>query len=251
MKIAIIILIVVLAVGLLTMGKIDLSEYETDIDYGTLSAEQITVMHDILSCSKTGMTTIEQNLKTNKEFDEVIDYIGLYFGTNLKHMNVALWRNGYAEVNPGLLRELEQDKAVLDAEIDRILSEMYEGTDRFKLWQISNYIAATMQYSTSIDIAEPLSGLPGKGVCSTYSVLFYKMARRIGIQAHMCVGYVFNGLEVGAHQWNMVILDGEQYFYDVTWYDTIFRFPWLIHDKTGWGRHYSVSPNQKALIKEE
>ena len=242
MKTAATILLVVLAVGLLTMSKIDLSEYEIDIDYGTLSAEQITVMHDILSCSKTGMTTIEQNLKTNKEFDEVIDYIGLYFGTNLKHMNAALWRPGYAEVNPCLLRELEQDKAVLDAEIDRILSEMYEGTGRFKLWQISNFLAARIEYQYSFDTIEPISGLSGKGSCMTYSMLFYKMAKRVGIQAHICYGYANNGKRTAPHAWNMVVLDGKQYFYDVTWYDTPvpgFRY---LHSIEAWGRSYTVSP---------
>ena len=232
------------------MDKIDLSEYEIDFDYGTLSEEQIAVMNDILSCSKTGETTIEHNIKTNAEFDEVIAYIGFYFGTNLKHMNVALRRNGYAIVKPELLRELERDKAVLDSEIDRILSKMYEGSDRFKLWQISNYIAAAMQYSISLDDIDPLSGQAGKGSCMTYSMLFYKMARRIDIQAHMCDGYAFNGVRVGAHAWNMVVLNGEQYFYDVTWYDTIFREPWLLHDKTGWGRSYSVLPDKKTIIKE-
>lgn len=243
-------LLVSTSIFLFTMDKIDLREYETAIDYGTLSAEQIKVMDAILLCGKTGATRIDQGLSTNEEFDEVIAYIGLYFGTNLKHMNVALWRPGYAIVKPELLRELERDKAALDAEIDRALSKMYDGTDRFKLWQISNYIATTIRYSTHIDVAEPLSGMPDKGVCSTYSVLFYKMARRIGIEAHMCAGYVFDGIRVAGHQWNMVELDGEQYFYDVTWYDSPFPFPW-IHDRTGWGRNYSVLPNRQALIKEE
>lgn len=241
MKIAFIIILVVLAVGLLTMERIDPSKYETDIDCGTLSAEQIRVMNNILECSKTGNTTIEQNLKTNEEFREVIDYIGLYFGTNLKHQNVALWRPGYAIVELELLRELEQDKAVLDAKIDRALSMMYEGSDRFKLWQISEYLALVIAPSYSLDHIEPLSGLAGKGSCMTYSMLFYKMARRVGIEVYICEGYVHNGIRLTAHSWNMVMLDGEQYFYDATWYDCIFiRNLKYIHSQTAWGRSYTI-----------
>ena len=229
----------VVSVCLLTMDKIDTTEYQVSVDYGDLSAEQIAVMHDILSCSKTGDTVIEHNLSLD-ELDKVIGYIGLYFGTNLAHMNVALWRPGYAEVKPELVRTLEQDKADLDAIIDCIVSEMYEGSDRFKLWQISNYLATTIHYSYKLADIEPLSGLSGKGSCMTYSMLFYKMARRVGIQAYICRGEADNGKMVAIHAWNMVVLDGERYFYDVTWYDTIIPTPWYLHSKTGWGRDYTL-----------
>lgn len=231
MKTAIVVLLVILtAVSIysLTMDKIDLTEYETSIDYGSLTAEQIEVMDTILRCSAN---TIEQKL-TYDEFNEVIDHIGLYFGTNLAHMNVALWRPGYAEVNTELLRSLESDKAVLDTKIDNAVSKMYEGSDRFKLQQISDYIAKTVKYSCSIDDIEPLSGLAGKGSCMTYSMLFYKMATRVGIQAYICYG----DADGKPHAWNMAIIDGEQYFYDVTWYDNVVPDLRYIYSRTAWGR---------------
>ena len=229
-----------MAVCLLTMEKIDLAEYRASVDYGSMNAEQVAVMQAILDCSASGDTAIDQSL-TADEFDEVIDYIGFYFGTNLAHWNVALWRPGYAEVKPALLQELEQDKVVLDAEIDKALSGMYEGSDRFKLLQISNYIAATVRYSYSLDHIEPLSGLAGRGSCTTYSMLFYKMATRLGIEAYVCYGEVSNGMRTAGHAWNMVVLNGERSFYDITWYDTPLRMAWYVHSEAAWGRDFTIT----------
>ncbi len=225
---------------LLTVDKIDLTKYKATADYGSMRAEQVAVMQAILDCSASGDTVIEQNLSYD-ELNEVIDYIGFYFGTNLAHWNVALWRPGYAEVKPALLQELEQDKVVLDAEIDKALSGMYEGSDRFKLLQISNYIAAAVRYSPSLADIEPLSGLAGRGSCTTYSMLFYKMATRLGIEAYVCYGEVNNGIRTAMHAWNMVVLNGERYFYDITWYDTPLRMAWYVHSGAAWGRDFTIT----------
>ncbi len=243
MKKTIIILIVItvaiLLIFMLITDKIDLSEYQTSFDYGSLSKEQIEVMNSILLCGANGDTNIKQDL-SQEEFDEVIEYIGLYFGSTLAYKNVALWRPEYAVANVELLRKLEQDKAIIDTKIDSILSNMYEGTDEFKLLQISNYLTKTIKYSYLLDDIEPLSGLYGKGSCMTYSMLFYKMATRIGIQTCICYGKADNGERVALHAWNMVVLDGERYFYDITWYDTIVRDLRYIHSRTVWGRNFKT-----------
>ena len=238
-----IILLVILAAVLvwsLRTSRINLSDYQVYIDYGSMTDEQIAVMDTILLCTTTGTNTVEQNL-SQTQFDEVIDHIGLYFGSTLLHQNVALWRPGYAEVNLDLLETLEQNKTVLDDHIDRILSQMYEGSDRFKLLQISRYIASTVKYSYSIDDIEPLSGLTGRGSCMTYSMLFYKLATRIGMETCICYGTVGNGDSSAPHAWNMVTIDGQQYFYDLTWYDNLIPDSKYIHSKTSWGRSFDNS----------
>ena len=237
-KLGIILLIVFLSVGLLNLpfrNKIDPGAYPVYIDYGLLNQEQIRVMDAILLCGKSDSTVVEHDL-SSVEFEQVIDGIGLYFGANLTHQNVALWRPGYGEVNPELLRRLEQDKTILDQKIDQILSGMYEGSDRFKLWQISRFLAKTIKYSYKLNDIEPLSGLAGRGSCMTYAMLFYKMAARLGIPVQICYGYADNGKQVAMHAWNAVILDGTQYFYDVTWYDNFVPDWQYIHSKTPWNR---------------
>ena len=113
------VLVVVVLVYLIPTTRIDLTKYETSIDYGSLNSDQIKVMDTILLCGTTGLTIIEHDL-SYEEFNYVIDYIGFYFGTNLAHQNIALWRPGYAEVNPDIIISLEKDKAVLDEKIDNI-----------------------------------------------------------------------------------------------------------------------------------
>jgi hypothetical protein len=80
-------------------------------------------------------------------------------------------------------------------------------------------------------------------MCGAYSMLFYKMATRIGVEAYICYGEADNGFYKGFHAWNKA--DG--YYYDVTWYDTFPRQPKYLHSKTGWGRHYRV--NDKGVQK--
>jgi transglutaminase/protease-like cytokinesis protein 3 len=65
-----------------------------------------------------------------------------------------------------------------------------------------------------------------------YSELFYRMAARLGIEVYICLGYAGDGY----HAWNMVVLDGEPYFYDVCWFDGG-QYKYL-HSTTAWGREY-------------
>lgn len=244
-RIAVILIAVFMAGSLyrLSMDKIDLSQYRVTVDYGLLNNEQIRVMDAILLCGASDTTVIAQNLSA-AEFDQVMDCVGLYFGSNLTHWNAALWRPGYAEVKPELLRKLQRDKAILDARIDCILSDMYEGSVRFKLLQISRYIAGTIAYSPALDHIEPLSGLSGSGSCMTYAMLFYKMAARLGISVRICYGYADNGQGPALHAWNMAVLNGKPYFYDLTWFDRIVPNIRYLHSETPWDR--SVFLNKKC-----
>ena len=120
----------------------------------------------------------------------------------------------------------------LDARIEEALQNMKEGSDRFKLWQISNYLAKRIEYDAEQESA--LGGLAtGRGECEVYSDLFYLMATRLGIETHICVGRVPGG---GGHAWNMVVLDGQPYFYDVCWFDGG-QYKYL-HSPTAWDREY-------------
>ena len=78
-------------------------------------------------------------------------------------------------------------------------------------------------------------------MCGAYSMLFYKMATRMGIKAFICYGEADNGFYKGYHAWNMVEIGKRTYFYDVTWYDTFPRMPKYIHSETSWGREYTLN----------
>jgi transglutaminase/protease-like cytokinesis protein 3 len=128
---------------------------------------------------------------------------------------------------------VQHDDDELNARIEEALQNMKEGSDRFILWQISNYLAERIEYDA--DQESPLDGLRiGRGECEVYSKLFYLMASRLGIETYICVGPVTGGY----HAWNMVVLDGQPYFYDVCWFDGG-NYKWL-HSPNSWGREYSI-----------
>jgi transglutaminase/protease-like cytokinesis protein 3 len=136
----------------------------------------------------------------------------MYFGTiSSVHMFINWTENGI-ELDLNGLDTLYQEKIIFDARVDEAITHIKEGSDRYKLWQISNYISKKITYSTQTDI---VSVLNGKGVCTGYAMLFYKMASRIGIQSYLCYGCDGDI----CHAWNMVYIDGEYKYYDITWFD--------------------------------
>lgn len=121
----------------------------------------------------------------------------------------------------------------LDVRIEEALQNMEEGSDRFKLQQIAQYLANRIEYDA--DQEDALCGLTaGRGECEVYSELFYRMAARLGIEVHVCHGRA----GYGYHAWNMVVLDGQTYFYDVCWFDGG-QYKYL-HSPTAWGRGYAI-----------
>ena len=213
-------------------------QYINISNYKGLSLYQTELTTNIINCNTN---RIYINLK-QEDFQFLVQELGLYFGSTFAYQNIILWRQEYIEVNIDLLSQLKQNKIILDANVDKILSKMYEGTDKFKLWQISKYLAKTIEYSNKFTDIEPLSGLNGKGSCMTYSMLFYKMSTRLGLETYICYGDVNNGKITAPHAWNLVILNGQQYFYDITWYDGILSNPKYIHSNTSWGREFITIP---------
>lgn len=63
----------------------------------------------------------------------------------------------------------------------------------------------------------------GKGVCYGYASTFQLLMDMTGIECITVKGV--SGTERAAHAWNMVRLDGDWYFVDVTWDDPISSYP--------------------------
>lgn len=221
--------------------KIDLSKYEDRIDYGVLDNKQRTAMDNILMSCELGGAGVEIPPLTQEEFDQVVSQIGLHFGNDEICKNIAIKRGNSAAINLSIYEQANAHKAKLDNWVDDALSKLNEGTTEEKLKQIAKCIADHAKYESGTN--NPLSLLEGGAMCGAYSMLFYKMATRIGVEAYICYGEADNGFYKGFHAWNKA--DG--YYYDVTWYDTFPRQPKYLHSKTGWGRHYRV--NDKGVQK--
>ena len=190
---------------------INLDNYPVSIDYGILSDQQIETFNLILEAVNNEEMFIECTAYTSEEKHEISTQLGLYVGNT--NGNLVLWSYNKIYVNLDLFKQRLSEKIIIDARVDEVVSTLREGSDRYKLWQISSYIANKIVYME--DHIDTIIALNGSGNCVTYSMLFYKMATRLGIKAYVCYGLVYG---IG-HAWNMVELNGEYVFYDITWYD--------------------------------
>jgi hypothetical protein len=221
--------------------KIDLSKYDNLMDYGILGSKQRVAMDNILMACQLGSAGAEIPVMSQGEFDQVVAQIGLYFGNDEICKNIALKRGNSAAINLSIYEQAKTHKERLEHWVDAALSKMNEGTAEKKLKQIAKCIADHAKYE--IGTNNPLNLLEDGAMCGAYSMLFYKMATRIGVETYICYGEADNGLYKGFHAWNKA--DG--YYYDVTWYDAFPRQPKYLHSKTGWGRQHRI--NYKGVQK--
>lgn len=218
---------------------INLADYpKFKIDYGALNTKQITAMNNILLSCENGNGTAEITTLTQAEFDEVIVRIGYHFGNTYLFRNIALMRQNKASINLDICSQANSYKEELDARVDAALSTMYEGTTEYKLEQICKWIAANCKYKHGNN--DVLKMLDDGGACGAFSMLFYKMATRLGVETHVCGGNYTDifGSTMG-HAWNMVKIDGKIYYYDATHYDNTYMTKY-IHSETPWGREYEL-----------
>ncbi len=64
----------------------------------------------------------------------------------------------------------------------------------------------------------------GRGICEGYTRSFQLLMDIAGIECISVFGTSNNGIEIGEHAWNQVLLDGEWYVVDVTWDDPLASF---------------------------
>lgn len=210
--------------------NLDLADYPVTQDRGVLSGKQLEIFQRILAAADSGVGTIECPDLTQDEQREIVTQLGLYYGSMEGVPGLVAWDGGTAALNLPLFGRFAAQKTVIDARIDEAAATLREGSDRYKLWQIANYLARRIEYTDGV--RDTLDGLNGHGVCATYAMLFYKMATRLGIQTYICYG----DADGEYHCWNMVVLDGERYYYDVTWYDNTVHDIRYLHSASGWGR---------------
>lgn len=217
-------------------NHVNIENYSESVDYGILSQKQIEIFDKIICAVENKDKVVHCSLLSSVEKQEILTQLGLYYGDiNKLGFFADVWNDNKIILNLELLQQLSENKAIIDARVDEAVSSLIEGSDKFKLWQISNYITARIEYTKNH--RDTISALNGKGVCGAYAVLFYKMATRIGIETYICYGYV----EDSYHAWNMVDLGGEYVYYDITWYDKTVHDVRYIYNKSTWGRSLKIN----------
>ena len=123
------------------------------------------------------------------------------------------------------------DNARQEAEVDRRVREIIDGlgldekTDFEKIAAIHDYLCDNIDYEMSEkggDIVRTAYGalIEGRAACQGYSVSLYRLLLEAGIDNRIIFGQGLAGDGLsGAHSWNIIELNDEYYYIDVTWDD--------------------------------
>lgn len=119
---------------------------------------------------------------------------------------------------------IKKNKAALSKEIDRVLEQIIKpGFTNFdKVKAIHDYLVSTVAYdyrylqknTIPVDSYTAYGSLlKGVAVCEGYTKAAQLLFNRLGIENYYVDGYG-NGAQ---HSWNLVNLNGQYYFMDITW----------------------------------
>lgn len=117
--------------------------------------------------------------------------------------------------------EVSKKAAEILAELD-----LSDRTDYEKIRAIHDYLCKNIEYEPvevggSIRYTAYGALIEGKAVCQGYSVSLYRLLLEAGISNRIIYGTGSSAFtEGGPHTWNIVELDGEYYYMDVTWDDS-------------------------------
>lgn len=112
----------------------------------------------------------------------------------------------------------EQIQAAADACIQQIAED---ASDYEKIKAVYEYIIDTTEYDPVSPDSQNIQSalLYRRSVCAGYSKAFQYILNRMGLFCTYVTGTIKDG---GDHGWNMVRIDEEYYYVDVTWGDPIF-----------------------------
>ena len=213
---------------------------------GNLSDSDYTFINevfDILRTSNEDVVMVNSFL-TMRSYDEMmsfISYISSLIGSELHYRSIyPCAENGvsYADesmnkyyrvrISPLDTKEYINKTNVLKGYAINALNQagVYSGmNERDAINRINNWICSEMSYVITND-SDVYSGFyRGIGQCYHYSNMFKLLCKYIGIECDTVYGYA-NG---GAHSWNKAVINGQTYYFDITWNDYYgdSRYSWL------------------------
>lgn len=160
----------------------------------------------------------------NKELQDVIQQLHMFN----KEMNMSDELSFYIRVTENKdqfsirvkgssedLAKWKAEQTVANAKLDEMAQNIQGATDTEKFNNIVNILSSNVAYDYTFNNTSPYDGLTNQGtVCNGTMKLFMALARRVGLESKLVVGYANDQL----HGWNQVKLDGQWYYTDVTWY---------------------------------
>ena len=140
-----------------------------------------------------------------------------YLGKELQHIYIS----GTMNIEPA---EVQKRKLLIEEQTQSILAELQNIQEPYEITKyLYRYIINNTEYDKhSVDNQNICSVfLNHRSVCSGYAKAFQYLMQKKGIQTGLIQGTVKGG---NPHAWNMVLLDGEYYYVDVTWGDSSYNY---------------------------
>ncbi|QAV33811.1 Transglutaminase-like superfamily protein [Fervidobacterium changbaicum] len=124
--------------------------------------------------------------------------------------------------------ESEAERKAVDEFISKNLPSILKNarTDLEKVYALNEWIKSYIQYDESYSHKNAYSTLKDrKGVCQGYALLFYRLAKAAGIDVLLVSGEAKSPYESAEklvpHAWNIVKIEGNWYYIDTTWNDSL------------------------------
>lgn len=164
------------------------------------------------------------------------EFWDVYYGVLADHPEI-FWLGPSAQVEQSVLTgtvvsyELETTvpresrpsmQAQIEAAADICISLIWsEASDYEKIRFVYEYLINNTTYESGSTDSQNIQSalLYGSSVCAGYSKAFQYILNRMGMFCTYITGTIKDG---GDHGWNMVCIDGNYYYVDVTWGDPVF-----------------------------
>lgn len=165
---------------------------------------------------------------SHSEFNHFIDVVfdtPDFFWIDLSHLtfsigdiNVLYLREKYNNIDEKKEQIKNKVQSIVEATVDDSMSE-YEKVLAIHDWICENVSYGSLANSGDQDIYGALFSKISK--CAGYSKLFTVLLREVGIQSEVISGDAIDTYtgSVGAHAWNLVYIDENPYYFDITWND--------------------------------
>lgn len=121
-----------------------------------------------------------------------------------------------------LQEDRERIRGQIEAAADEIIGRISpEATDYEKVKAVYEAIIDLTDYDSQAEDSQNIQSvlLNHRSVCAGYSKSFQYILNRMGLFCTYITGKIRDG---GDHGWNMIRLDGQYYYVDVTWGDPVF-----------------------------
>lgn len=193
--------------------------------YSVLDDETKTVYDQVLNAILTYETEVtvstEDSDVLQNAYDAVMsDYGGLFwvFGyqANTYHTGNTVLGLTFSPTYTMTQSEQEETQAQIDAVVEQWLSNLpADASDYDKSKYVYDMLIQNCDYDVNAENNQNIISvfLQGATVCQGYADAAQYLLTQLGIQSNVIVGTANNE----SHAWNLVQLDGDYYYMDVTW----------------------------------